>query len=628
MEITLNNPINNPINNYINNSLTFDNNKVQDLPKNSSDLKQLDSNILENLKDKINLDDLKTKVGQLVNELKDKISSINDKNGIDLKKIGLGLVGLVLGGVLAFSTFNLAIYPISFVIQLLISAGLPLSIPQNILNLLQAVFGLSVLGAQYGSIVAGSVSGAKTLANLANDNKIDTPNPDKINVQELLNKQLQESITKFKNSESLKDYIRNGFNLGVNINQKISESSGNITGILIGLGLSLALMSPLALLVASLLVGKIGLIGALASGLVAALPLGVKSFNALKDFSKNVFSLIGGTIGGAVGGAIGSVKKVFDSVKGLYDKDKQTKDKDEFTSNSPYKNQGLEKLADSAGKTTASFVNGVSDFAALSSVITELLSKEPNGLQFIGKLVGGTLKTYEGSSILMQAGVDNKPELKKVGLFRFLTGFSLLASFLGPLFGPIGTVIFAVLPLVFIALEKAYETKNNLISANKDSVNNVYKDSSNNKDNVDKRQEELKNSYALGVAGKTFIDLLGSLGKFWMGWDTILGGGYGGLTSIVGIVRATKDVIDGAKMMNLSDDRSSLNLAIMGLLNIIDGACLFLAAIGLGRVFGVVSLGISIFRLTHQIMSLSSSNKDNKEGNSNNNNLNVFPSIA
>jgi uncharacterized protein (DUF697 family) len=595
------------------NNLNSGYNRVQDPSKNLSvlnntlndTLNELNNNIFENLKDRIDLGNLKAKVSQLMDELKDKISSIKDEKGIDLKKLGLGLLGLVLGGALAFATFNLAIYPISFVIQLLVSSGLPLSIPQNILNLLQTVFGLSVVGAQYGSIAAGSISGAKTLANLTNDKKIDTTNPDKINLQDLLNKQINELINKFKNSENLKDYIRNGFNVGVDVSQKISESSGNITGILIGLGLSLALMSPLALLIASLLVGKIGLIGALGAGLVSSLPLGIKSFNALKDFSKSVFSLIGGAIGGAVGGAIGAAKKVIDSVKGLFNKDKETKDKDEFTSNSPYKNEGLEKLADSVGKTTYSFVNGVSDFAALSSVITELLSKEPNGLQFISKLVAGTLKTYQGSSILMQAGLENKPELKNIGLFRFLTGFSLLASFLGPLFGPIGVITFAVLPLVFMALEKAYEAKNKLIDNNKD----------NDKNNVDKKEEELKSSYALGVAGKTFIDSLGSLGKYWMGWDTIFGGGYGGLTSIFGIVGATKDVIDGAKMMTLSDDRSSLALATMGLLNIVGGVSLFLAAIGLGRVFGLVSLGIGIFKLVYQIISLTNSKKDEKINN-------------
>ena len=396
----------------------------------------------------------------------------------------------------------------------------------------------------------------------------------------------------------------------VNVSQKISESSGNIVGILTGAALGLALMSPLALLIASLIVGKVGLLSALGAGLVVSLPLGIKAFNALKDFSKNVFSLIGGAIGGAVGAAIGATKKVIDSVKGLFSKDKKTKEQDEFTSNSPYKNQGVEKLADSFGKTTFSFVNGVSDFAALSSVITELLSKEPNGLQFIGKLVGGTIKAYQGTSILKQAAVDNKPELKNVGLFKFLTGFSLLASFLGPLFGPIGTLVFAILPLVFMALEKAFEAKNKLTQNKNDKIQN---NPENNIQNTDKKQEELKSSYAMGVAGETFVDSLGSLGKFWMGWDSIFGGGYGGLTSIFGIIGATKDVVDGAKMMTLSDDRSSLSLALMGLLNIVGGASLFLAAIGLGRVFGLISIGISIFKLVYQIMSMiDSKNESNK----------------
>jgi len=520
------------------------------------------------------------------------------------------LLGLVLGGALAFATFNLALYPISFVIQLLVSSGLPFNIPQQILNLLQTIFGLSVVGAQYGSIAVGSISGAKTFANLSKDTKFNPNNPDKIDINELLNKQIQESIAKFNNSGKLTDYIRNGFNVGVNVSQKISESSGNIVGILTGAALGLSLMSPLALLIASLIVGKVGLLSALGAGLVVSLPLGIKAFNALKDFSKNVFSLIGGAIGGAVGAAIGATKKVIDSVKSFFTKDKQTKEQDEFTSNSPYKNQGVEKLADSFGKTTFSFVNGVSDFAALSSVITELLSKEPNGLQFIGKLVGGTIKAYQGTSILKQAAVDNKPELKNVGLFKFLTGFSLLASFLGPLFGPIGTLVFAILPLVFMALEKAFEAKNKLTQSKNDKIQNNLE---NNTQSTDKKQEELKSSYAMGVAGETFVNSLGSLGKFWMGWDSIFGGGYGGLTSIFGIIGATKDVVDGAKMMTLSDDRSSLSLALMGLLNIVGGASLFLAAIGLGRVFGLISIGISILKLVYQIMSMvNSKNESNK----------------
>jgi hypothetical protein len=588
--------------------------------KNDSDSKDslinVDDNIFQklkdkfDLKDKLNLEEIKSKVQEFTKQLKEKITSLEDNKGLSLKKIGLSLLGLVLGGALAFATFNLALYPISFVIQLLVSSGLPFGVSEQILNLLQTIFGLSLVGAQYGSIAVGSISGAKTFANLSKDTKFNPNNPDKIDINELLNKQIQESITKFNNSDKLTDYIRNGFNVGVSVSQKISESSGNVVGILTGAALGLALMSPLALLIASLIVGKVGLISALGAGLVVSLPLGIKVFNALKDFSKNVFSLIGGAIGGAVGAAIGATKKVIDSVKGLFSKDKKTKEQDEFTSNSPYKNQGVEKLSDSFGKTTFSFVNGVSDFAALSSVITELLSKEPNGLQFIGKLVGGTIKAYQGTSILKQAAVDNKPELKNVGLFKFLTGFSLLASFLGPLFGPIGTLVFAILPLVFMALEKAFEAKNKLTQNKNDKIQN---NPENNKESTDKRQEELKSSYAMGVAGETFVDSLGSLGKFWMGWDSIFGGGYGGLTSIFGIIGATKDVVTGAKMMTLSDDRSSLSLALMGLLNIVGGASLFLAAIGLGRVFGLISIGISIFKLVYQIMSMiNSKNESNK----------------
>jgi hypothetical protein len=590
----------------------------------------VDDNIFQKLKDKFdlkdefNLEEIKSKVQEFANQLKEKITSLEDNKGLSLKKIGLSLLGLVLGGALAFATFNLALYPISFVIQLLVSSGLPFNLSEQILSLLQTIFGLSLVGAQYGSIAVGSISGAKTFANLSKDTKFNPNNPDKIDINELLNKQIQESIAKFNNSDKLTDYIRNGFNVGVSVSQKISESSGNIVGILTGAALGLALMSPLALIIASLIVGKVGLLSALGAGLVVSLPLGIKAFNALKDFSKNVFSLIGGAIGGAVGAAIGATKKVVDSVKGLFSKDKKTKEQDEFTSNSPYKNQGVEKLADSFGKTTFSFVNGVSDFAALSSVITELLSKEPNGLQFIGKLVGGTIKAYQGTSILKQAAVDNKPELKNVGLFKFLTGFSLLASFLGPLFGPIGTLVFAILPLVFMALEKTFEAKNKLTQNKNDKIQN---NPENNTQNTDKKQEELKSSYAMGVAGETFVNSLGSLGKYWMGWDSIFGGGYGGLTSVFGIIGATKDVVDGTKMMTLSDDRSSLSLALMGLLNIVGGASLFLAAIGLGRVFGLISIGISIFKLVYQIMSMidskNESNKVSPKLNQNNSVVNV-----
>lgn len=577
------------------------------------------------LKDKLNLEEIRSKVQEFTNQLKEKISSLEDNKGLSLKKIGLGLLGALLGGALAFVTFNLALYPISFIIQLLVSSGLPIGVPEQVLNLLQTIFGLSIVGAQYGSIAVGSIAGAKTFANFSKDTKIDPNNPNKVDTTELLNKQIQESIAKFNNSDKLTDYIRNGFNVGVNVSQKVSESSGNIVGILTGVALSLALMSPLALLIASLIVGKVGLVGALGVGLIASLPLGIKAFNALKDFSKNVFSLIGGAIGGAVGAAVGAIKKVVDSVKGFFSKDKKTKDKDEFTSNSPYKNQGMEKLADSFGKTTFSFVNGVSDFAALSSVITELLSKELNGLQFIGKLVGGTIKAYQGTSILKQAAVDNKPELKNVGLFKFLTGFSLLASFLGPLFGPIGSLAFAVLPLVFMALEKAFEAKNKL---DQNKIDKIVNNPENNKDSTDKRQEELKNSYAMGVAAETFVNSLGSLGKFWMGWDSIFGGGYGGLTSIFGIIGATKDVVDGAKMMTLSDDRSSLSLALMGLLNIVGGASLFLAAIGLGRIFGLISIGISIFKLVYQVMSMISSKNESDKVSSELNQNNLVADIA
>jgi hypothetical protein len=591
---------------------------------------KVDDNIFQKLKDKFdlkdefNLEEIKSKVQEFTNQLKEKITFLEDDKGLSLKEIGLSLLGVVLGGALAFAAFNLALYPISFIIQLLVSSGLPFSIPQQILSLLQTIFGLSLVGAKYGSIALGSISGAKTFANLPKDTKFNPNNLDKIDINELLNKQIKESIAKFNNSDKLADYIRNGFNIGVNVSQKISESSGNIVGILTGAALGLALMSPLALIIASLIVGKVGLLSALGAGLVVSLPLGIKAFNALKDFSKNVFSLIGGAIGGAVGAAIGTTKKIIDSVKGLFSKDKQTKEQDEFTSNSPYKNQGVEKLADSFGKTTFSFVNGVSDFAALSSVITELLSKEPNGLQFIGKLVSGTIKAYQGTSILKQAAVDNKPELKNVGLFKFLTGFSLLASFLGPLFGPIGALVFAILPLVFMVLEKAFEAKNKLTQNKNDKIQN---NPENNTQNTDKKQEELKSSYAMGVAGETFVNSLGSLGKYWMGWDSIFGGGYGGLTSVFGIIGATKDVVDGTKMMTLSDDRSSLSLALMGLLNIVGGASLFLAAIGLGRVFGLISIGISIFKLVYQIMSMidskNESNKVSPKLNQNNSVVNV-----
>ncbi|MFN3995067.1 MAG: hypothetical protein ACK4GR_00850 [bacterium] len=520
-----------------------------------------------------NKKDLLEKLWQNVNDLKDKISK--EIKSLDVKDIAKGAGGGLLGAALAYATFSFALLPLSFLLQLLFSGGISVKLPAVILQILRNLLGLGVIASNYGSAITGFIGGFKTTTEM-------TKNQDPTYVDEL-----KISLEKFKNSQSFIDYVRNGFNLGVEWGKETNAKAGNWANIPLAAAASLVMMAPLALLGASLGAPFIGLLPSLALGLIASLPLGIKTFNTVKNFAKEVYGFIGGAIGGAVGGAIGGISKLFNTVKGLLSK-KEKKQTDEFQQNSPYKNQGIEKMMESTGKVVENFIKGTSDVLSFSSLINNILTKEPTGLGTVASLVGGTVKSFEGANILKSAALNNKPQDFKVGLFRFLSGFSLILSFLGPLFGPLGVVGFSLASLIFMGLEKFFEVKNKL-SKNEENKND---------------QNTLKNSYAIGAAGGQFVDSLGSLGKFWMGWDTIFGGGYGGLTSIFGIIGSTRDILQGAKMMQMASERNNIGVGVQGLINVVGGVSLLLAAIGLGRVFGAVSLGMEIAKIVLQIKSL------------------------
>lgn len=527
---------------------------------------------------------IENEVKQKIEEIKEAIKNIDLKK-LDAKTIGLGLLGAALGGALAYFTFNLSLIPTSFLLQLLFSGGVSVQIPQQIIQLLQTILGLGIVGSQYGSIAAGAISGAKTTSQMAEQNdlqKVDT---------------LKIDLEKFKDSKSFIEYIRNGFNLGVEWGKSVNEKAGGWANIPLALATSLVMMAPLALLLASLSTSTfgIGLIPALLIGLAASLPIGAKVFSAVKNFAQSVYGLIGGAIGGAVGAVVGGISKVFNTVKGWFSKDDKKEELDEFQKNSPYKNTGVEKMMESGGKVTESFLKGSADVLSFTGLINNILTKQPSGLGTIASIVGGTIKSFEGASILKNSAVNNQPQNFKVGLFRFLSGFSMLLSFLGPLFGPLGIVGFSVASLLFMGLEKFFSLKNTI----------------KNDQNTDNKENTLKNSYAIGTAGGEFVDGLGSLGKFWTGWDTLFGGQYGGLTSIFGLIGSTRDILQGAKMMQLASERNNVGIGIQGILNVIGGVSLALAALGLGRIFGFVSLGIEIAKLAIQISSMISKENTN-----------------
>ncbi|MCS6954762.1 MAG: hypothetical protein NZM44_00180 [Candidatus Calescibacterium sp.] len=507
-------------------------------------------------------------------KIKEKINEFDVKK-LDAKAVGLSVLGAALAGALAYFTFNFALVPISFLIQLLFSGGVAVNISEQVVQILQSILALGVIGTQYGSAIAGAVAGGQTTYQM-----LQKEDPTKV-------EELKMSFEKLKNSESFMEYIRNGFNLGVEWGKESNKKAGNWANVPLALAVSSVMMAPLALLITSLSLGTVGLVPAIGLGLLASLPIGVKVFNAVKGFAKEIYGLIGGVIGGAVGASLGVVSKVFNTVKSWFSKSKSEKETDEFQKNTPYKNSGVEKIMESTGKTTENFIKGSADVLSFTALINNILTKQPNGLGSIASIVGGTIKSLEGASILKNSAVDNKPQNFKVGLFRFLSGFSMLLSFLGPLFGPLGVVGFSVASLLFMGLEKLFAAKNKISeNENKDSENT------------------LKNSYAIGTAGGDFVNGLGSLGKFWMGWSTIFGGGYGGLTSIFGLIGSTRDIIQGAKMMQMADERNNLGIGIQGLLNIVGGVSLALAALGLGRLFGAVSIGIEIAKLVFQIYSM------------------------
>lgn len=520
-----------------------------------------------------------TKNEDILSSLKDKVIKNLDISEelkfLNTKEVGLGVLGAIVGSALAYLTFNIALIPVSFLLQTLFSGGIVANLSPQLEQLLQTILGLGVVGAQYSSLATGAVAGFKTTSDLTTKS-----NPTKI-------EDLKIALEKFKNSESLWEYIRNGFNLGVQWGKETNTKAGKWANIPLATAASVAMMAPLALLVASLATPLVGLGPAIIAGLLSSLPLGIKVFNAVRNFAKDVYGIIGGAIGGALGAVIGSVSKIFKGIKGLFSHKTEDSQLDEFQKNSPYKNSGIEEIMDSTGKITENFIKGSADVLSFTGLINNILTKNTTGLGTIASIVGGTIKSFEGASILKNAAVDNKPENFKVGLFRFLSGFSMLLSFLGSFIGPWGIVGFSIASLGFMALEKVFLLKNKII-----------------KNENKEGQNTLKNSYAVGAAGGQFVESVGNLGKFWMNWDTIFGGNYGGLTSIFGLVGSTKDILQGAKMMQMSKERDNLGIGVQGLINIVGGISLALAALGLGRIFGFISLGVEIAKIVLQLYSL------------------------
>jgi len=521
--------------------------------------------------------------------------SINEKGSkVDVKNIGLTLLGAALGATLAYATFSLALIPTSFLLQLLFAGKLSLQMPENIIQFFQLILSLGALATQYLSPVAGAIAGGKTTS-------------DMLKLQDsTVQDNLKISLEKLKNSQSLEEYIRNGFNLGVEWGKETNTKAGNWANIPLALSTAAILVIPsLALLAATVaLGGNIPLTAALTVGALTTLsiPLAIKSFNTVKNFAKEVYGLIGGAIGGAVGAAVGLGSKIINGIKNLFHKDKTSKTKDEFQENTPYKNTGLEKLIESGGKVTENFIKNTSDVLSLTALMNNLINKEQSGLGTVASIISGTIKSLQGASTLKQAAVNNRPEDFKVGIFRFLSGFSMLLSFLAPLFGPLGVLGFTIASISFMGLEKFFEVKNKF---------SKKEDQNNEQDN----QNKLKNSYAVGAAAESFINNLGSLGKYWMGWNSIFGGNYGGLTSIFGLVGSTKDILQGAKMMQMASERNNLKVGIQGFLNVLGGVSLALAALGMGRIFGLASLGIEIIKLVSQITSMIESKENNSSEN-------------
>lgn len=535
----------------------------------------------DQLKDKF--DSILSKIQQEVKEIKGlNVKELEEKlRGYSAKNIGMILLGAVLGGALAYFTFGISLIPVSFLIQLLFTGSVSVKIPEQILQFLQLLLGIGILGSQYSTILGGAIAGGTTTNQMLKNSdytKIDTT------------KIAQDD---FKNSQSFIEYVRNGFNLGVEWAKETNRKAGGWTSIPLAFAVSASMMAPLALLVASLAIGYVGFWPSIAIGTLLSLPIGVKVFKAVKDFAKEIYGLVGGAIGGAVGTVIGGISKVLSTVKGWFGK--ESKKTDEFQSNSPYKNIGMENLFDSAGKVSENFLKGSADVISFTSLINNILTKEPSGLGTIASIIGGTVKSFEGASILKNAAIDNKPQNFKVGLFRFLSGFSMLLSFLGPLLGPWGIVGFSVASLLFMGLEKFFQVKNSLTDSKQDIKDN---------------QNVLKNSYAIGVAGGQFVDSLGSLGKFWMGWDSIFGGQYGGLTSVFGLVGSTRDILQGSKMMQMAKERNNVGLGIQGLLNVVGGVSLALAALGMGRIFGIASIAIEVAKLIIQVYSMTKNSRD------------------
>ncbi|MEN3015444.1 MAG: hypothetical protein ABDH21_05260 [bacterium] len=505
-----------------------------------------------------------------------------DLSKLDIKKMSNSLVGAVLGGALAYITFSAALIPIVFVCQLILSGGLPIRIPPEIVKILTSILELSIQSLKYLPPVAGAIAGAKNINKIAEN----VQNP--ANQAEISDQidHLKIAFEKFKNSQSLDDHIINGFNLGTIWGKETNAKAGEIGSLPLALAMGAVMMAPLALLVASLLAGKMNIWLALGTGFLASLPLATKTFSAVKNFAKQAYSLIGGAISGVGGAAWGYISKLIKTIKEGYKEEEQ---KDEFQQNSPYKTLGLQHLFETGGKLTENFIKGTSDVLSFSSLINNILTRNPTGLGVISSIIAGTIKSFEGSSTLIQAAANNRPQDFNKGIFRLLTGLSLLFSFLAPLFGPMGILVSSLISLLFMALEK--------ISSLKQDQNLQDNQNQNDEKVKQEKNEKLKKSFAIGVAIREFVSSLGSLGKFWMGWDSLFGGNYGGLTSIFGLIGSTRDILQGSKLMQLAVERSNLKIGIKGLMNVIGGICLGLAAIGMGKVFGIAAVVIELIKL-------------------------------